>query len=87
MTPVLSERTAHEAAHDLSLMHPAQLSPKDDSVVARDALDDTDGCMDDSDCEDELGDDLMYPFAGCWWDSECDSQDDLTEDHGTVMRR
>ena len=86
-TQMLSETIAHEVAHYLGLMHPVQFSPEDYSVVAFDALDDTDWCMDYSDCDDELGDNLMYPFAGCWWDSECDPQDELTDDQGLVMRR
>jgi len=48
---MLSERIAHEVAHDLSRAHPAQCSPEDDSVVVRDALDDTDWRTDDSDSE------------------------------------
>jgi hypothetical protein len=85
-TRMLSETIAHEVGHYLGLMHPVQFDDSYD-VVAFDALDDTALCGDYYDCDDDLGDNLMYPFAGCWWGSGCDPQDALTADQGTMMRR
>ncbi|MFT5685126.1 MAG: hypothetical protein ACI8RZ_006075 [Myxococcota bacterium] len=85
-TQMLSETIAHEVAHYLGLMHPVQFD-ENVNVVAFDALDDTPWCSDYYDCENDLGDNLMYPFARCWWESECDTLVELTGDQATVMRR
>ena len=85
-TQMLSETLAHEVAHYLGLMHPVQYD-ENANPVAFDALSDTPKCSDYYDCEADLGDNLMYPYAGCWWDSSCDPQSDLTDDQSRVMRR
>ena len=82
---MFSETLAHEVGHYLGLMHPVQYD-ESYTPIAFDVLDDTPMCGDYDDCEDDLGDNLMYPLASCWWGTGCDPQNELTADQATMMR-
>ena len=75
---------AHEVAHYLGLMHPVQIDGT--TPIAFDAIPDTLTCGDYYDCEDDLGQNLMYPFAGCWWGDDCEPQNNLTEQQVLMLR-
>lgn len=75
----MGETMAHEVGHYLGLVHPVQY---DDAlnVVAFDAIDDTRTCSDVDECDQRLGQNLMYPYSGR-------SQYELTEAQTGVMHR
>lgn len=74
------ETLAHEVGHYTGLFHPVE-----DGWSAWDALDDTDFC-DSNSCETVLGDNLMFPYPVCGFDS-CTPQDALSASQAGVMHR
>jgi len=53
---------------------------------AWDALDDTSDCSKQSTCENDLGDNLMFPYPVCDW-STCVPQDQLTSGQENIGQR
>jgi hypothetical protein len=76
------ESLAHEAGHYAGLFHPVDGAFFDHW----DALDDTEGCTDQSTCEASLGENLMFPYFVCS-KKGCTRQRDLTPDQGGVLHR
>lgn len=78
---IYGETLAHEAGHYLGLFHPVEAT-----YDAWDALDDTEQCRTQTQCENDLGSNLMYPTPVCNWTS-CVQQVDLTDDQVGVIQR
>lgn len=57
---VMGETMAHEIGHYMGLFHPVE-----GTYNAWDALSDTVECTNRPNCEDDLGENLMYPYAIC----------------------
>jgi len=72
---------AHEVGHYLGLFHPVEFSWSN-----WDALADTEECSDQETCEEQLGRNLMFPYALCEG-VECKEDTELTEDQVSVMHR
>lgn len=66
------ETLAHEVGHYTGLFHPVEMT-----WDSWDALDDTADCSNQSTCQSQLGDNLMFPYPVCNW-SDCTPQDQLT---------
>ena len=79
----MGETMAHEAGHYMGLFHPVEFEGS--TPYAFDALSDTPECSGFSDCEDEMAENLMFPYATCG-PAECD-QDQLTSDQTGVLNR
>lgn len=79
---VLGETMAHETGHFLGLFHPVEYKWE-----WWDALDDTEKCTSMGRCEEDLGDDLMFPYPLCYGTGGCDEQNRLTADQAGVMNR
>ena len=80
---LLGETMAHEVGHYLGLFHPVEIS-----LESWDALDDTPACSTQSGCEDQLGDNLMFPYPV--YDALSGgyvSQDQLSDDQAAVQNR
>jgi len=75
---LMGETLAHECGHFMGLAHPVEFSYAD-----WDALSDTEECNSMSECEDLLGNNLMFPYPICTF-SGCDPQGQLTDDQSTV---
>jgi len=75
------ETLAHEVGHYTGLYHPVEMS-----WDYWDALDDTDKCRNTRDCEDAMGDNLMFPYPVCSR-SACTPQDVLTGEQQGVTHR
>lgn len=79
---LFGETLAHEVGHYTGLFHPVEM---DWSYY--DALPDTDSdCDRMSECQDALGDNLMFPYPVCSW-TECVPQDQLSDDQVGVKMR
>lgn len=78
---LFGETLAHESGHFLGMFHPVEYGWN-----AWDALDDTEKCKTQSTCEDDLGDNLMFPYPVCTR-RECVPQEEMTDEQvGVVMR-
>jgi hypothetical protein len=75
------ETLAHEIGHYMGLFHPVE-----SDYSYWDALDDTAQCSSESNCDTKLGDNLMYPYPVCDWDS-CTPQDQLSDGQTGVKHR
>lgn len=79
---LFGETLAHETGHYLGLYHPVEM---DWSYY--DAIPDTDSdCSRRTDCEDALGDNLMFPYPVCTRTS-CTPQDQMTDGQVGVKMR
>lgn len=76
---MMGETMAHEVAHHAGLVHPVETT-----WDWWDALSDTPECDRRADCEDVLGDNLMYPLTICGAFS-CVAQDQLTPEQAAVL--
>ena len=77
----MGETMAHEVGHYTGLYHPVESNYR-----AWDALDDTPECTRRRDCEDALGDNLMFPYSICDATS-CLVTDQLSADQEGVLQR
>lgn len=75
------ETLAHEVGHYMGLFHPVE-----SSYDYWDALADTPDCTGARRCDDQLGDNNMYPYPVCDWQS-CIAQDVITDDQAGVSHR
>ncbi len=66
------ETLAHEVGHYMGLFHPVE-----DGWESWDALEDTPECTTTSSCENQLGDNLMFPYPVCDF-TECVAADQMT---------
>ncbi len=80
-TRLFSETMAHEVAHYLGLFHPVEIT-----YDAWDVLDDTPECDAQTPCENELGDNLMFPYPICTLFS-CTPQTSITALQAAVTGR
>lgn len=79
---ILGETMAHETGHYLGMFHPVE-----DGWQFWDAVDDTPECESMSDCQDELGDNLMFPYPVCTSMVDCAPQDQLTDGQVGIIQR
>ncbi len=81
---LMGETMAHETGHYIGLFHPVE-----DGWVYFDALEDTVTCDSWEQCDNRLGDNLMYPYPVCTGMSfdTCGRQDVLTDDQSGVQHR
>jgi hypothetical protein len=79
-TRLLAETMAHEVLHFLGLFHPVE-----NTWDAWDVLEDTPDCTSESECQDAMADNLMFPYPVCGL--SCVPQVELTEDQGAVANR
>jgi hypothetical protein len=77
---LFGETMAHEMGHYLGLFHPVE-----DGWDAWDAVADTPDCSAIGECEDALGDNLMFPYPVCGARA-CVRQSALTEIQGGVVQ-
>ena len=75
------ETLAHEVGHYTGLFHPVE-----DGWSYYDALADTSECSSTSRCEEDLGDNLMFPYPICSFTS-CTPQDQISAAQQGVMHR
>lgn len=75
------ETLAHEVGHYMGLFHPVE-----STYDYWDALADTPDCTAARRCDDQLGDNNMYPYPVCDW-SSCVAQDLITNDQAGVSHR
>jgi len=80
-TRLFGETLAHEVGHYLGLYHPVETT-----WSTYDALDDTVECTNASRCEDELGENLLFPYPICTWNG-CAPQSELSGDQVGVTQR
>ena len=80
-TRIMGETMAHEIGHYMGLFHPVEYGWK-----SWDALDDTSDCSAEYACYEDLGDNLMFPYPVCDWDS-CEPQGDLSTGQQGVLHR
>ena len=77
----MCETMAHETGHYLGLYHPVE-----SDFIEWDALEDTPMCEDEWDCEDQMSENMMYPYPICTA-SGCVNQTELTPDQQGVIQR
>jgi hypothetical protein len=77
---ILAETMAHESGHFLGLFHPVEIGWN-----YWDALDDTEKCQSGKSCENDLADNLMFPYPVCSGAS-CTVQDVITNEQSGVVR-
>jgi len=80
-TRLFGETLAHECGHYLGLFHPVETT-----FDYWDALSDTQDCSTQSGCENNLGENLMFPYPVCDWIS-CVPQQTMTDQQGGVTQR
>ena len=80
-TRLFGETLAHEVGHYMGLFHPVEIDWE-----YWDALSDTPSCNNASACEDDLGDNLMFPYPVCSGLS-CIAQDELTDSQQGIKHR
>ena len=78
---IFAETMAHEVGHYLGLFHPVE-----DGWKAWDSVGDTPECGSKSECEDQLGPNLMFPYTVCGGGG-CIAQEQLTFGQGGVAHR
>ena len=78
---LLAETMAHETGHYLGLFHPVE-----STWDKWDAISDTVECNDRDVCEDELGNNLMFPYPVCD-EVACQMQDSLTVSQKALIHR
>ncbi len=78
---MFGETLAHEVGHFMGLLHPVETSWN-----MWDALSDTSNCANQSICESEYDDNLMFPYPVCS-SSDCITQDVLTTEQTGVLHR
>jgi len=79
----MGETMAHEGGHYLGLFHPVEFSYDD-----WDAISDTPECASETDCDETLGTNLMYPYPVCdYYYTSCVKQDQLTDGQTGVWQR
>lgn len=78
---LMGETMAHEVGHYQGLFHPVE-----SSFDFWDALPDTPHCASAATCEDQLGANLMFPYAICDAD-DCLATDEVTADQQGVVHR
>lgn len=81
-TRILGETLAHEAGHFIGLAHPVEADWKQ-----WDALGDTTKCTTMGECQDALGNNLMFPYPVCSSYTDCDPQGQMTDMQGAVANR
>jgi hypothetical protein len=78
---IYGETLAHEVGHFIGLFHPVEA---DYSFF--DAVNDTPECASRNDCEDNLGNNLMFPYPVCSF-SGCVKQNELSDGQGNISQR
>jgi hypothetical protein len=78
---LFGETLAHEVGHYMGLFHPVE-----DGWQWYDAIDDTAECTSANTCQNQLGDNLMFPYPVCDFTS-CLAQDQLTDAQNGVKQR
>lgn len=79
----MGETMAHECGHYMGLFHPVEWN-----YDAWDAIADTPNCDRRNSCENDLGDNLMFPYPVCDYDYEnCVPQGTLTVGQSAVQQR
>ena len=78
---LMCETMAHETGHYLGLYHPVG-----SDYLVWDALEDTPACDDEWTCEDEMSDNLMFPYPVCS-SAGCENQTVLSSDQQSVIQR
>lgn len=85
---LMGETMAHEVGHYVGLFHPVEFDESYTTGEYWDALDDTEDCSRLSSCESSLGGNLMFPYPLCTGGmSDCDRQDEITDNQGGVVQR
>lgn len=81
---LMGETMAHEVGHYVGLFHPVE-----DGYVYWDALEDTEECGSWTGCDEQLGENLMYPYPVCTGSatSTCVRQGEITGDQSGVINR
>ncbi|MEL6344111.1 MAG: hypothetical protein AAFV53_13410 [Myxococcota bacterium] len=74
------ETLAHEVGHYMGLFHPVE-----DGWTFYDALSDTADCSNVRQCEGQLGDNLMFPYTVCDFNT-CIPQDQLSDNQQVTLR-
>lgn len=77
----MCETMAHETGHYLGLYHPVE-----SDFIEWDALEDTPMCGDEWDCENEMSDNMMYPYPVCN-SGGCVNQVEMSGDQLGVVQR
>lgn len=78
---LMGETMAHEVGHYTGLFHPVETT-----YDTWDALDDTPDCGSASNCEDQLGKNLMFPYSLCNFD-RCFPQNELSIQQASVVQQ
>jgi hypothetical protein len=78
---IYGETLAHEVGHYLGLFHTVE-----SDYAAWDAIDDTEECSSAGSCDQDQGDNLMYPYPVCDW-SSCTPQTTLSDGQSGVIHR
>ena len=78
---IMGETMAHEVGHYMGLFHPVE-----QTWSAWDACEDTPDCRSRRQCEDQLGDNLMFPSPVCDFD-DCLEQDQLSAVQVEILQR
>lgn len=82
----MGETMAHEIGHYMGLFHPIEIDGGGNPTGYGDALDDTPDCGSYSDCLNQLGTNLMFPYRTCST-AGCERQDDVTGQQAAVLQR
>jgi hypothetical protein len=84
---LMGETMAHEVGHYSGLFHPAEFDYSSYQPYAWDALTDTESCATYNQCENALGENLMFAFPVCPSWTYCNPQDVLSEQQQGVEHR
>lgn len=77
---MMGETMAHEVGHYMGLYHPVE-----SEYNYWDALEDTPDCTNWNSCENQLGENLMFPYPICY--GECVAQTELSLEQQGVLQR